>query len=423
MTNRELAGFLALRSPVGERLLGEVAPGESAADPLRAVDRLRRHPALAELPEEEAAALVHALLTQVRLRSRAKAKFGPLADQMFFTPAGLEQATRAPVAAYRARRIADRVASATAPVADLCCGIGADLLALARAGLSVEGVDQDPLTVAVAEANIAAAGLAGRAQVRLGDATQVRSAEYAAVFCDPARRSHRGRVFDPRAYSPAWDTVVALAQAAPAGCVKAAPGLPHESIPDGTAAEWISVDREVKETTLWFGALAEGTPSRQATLVRTKPGSGEVEIITVVDHRLGTPPLSRPLRYLYEPDNAVVRSHLVAEAAAAVNGSLLDPAIAYLTSDSLVRTPLCQVYEVREVMPFSLKRLRAALRERNVGTVTIKKRGSAVDVERLRRDLKLRGSETAVVVLTRFGSRPYCLLCAEVAAGEDGGSP
>ncbi|MGV2385603.1 MAG UNVERIFIED_CONTAM: class I SAM-dependent methyltransferase, partial [Thermobifida fusca] len=262
MTNRELAGFLALRSPVGERLLGEVAPGESAADPLRAVDRLRRHPALAELPEEEAAALVHALLTQVRLRSRAKAKFGPLADQMFFTPAGLEQATRAPVAAYRALRIADRVASATAPVADLCCGIGADLLALARAGLSVEGVDQDPLTVAVAEANIAAAGLAGRAQVRLGDATQVRSAEYAAVFCDPARRSHRGRVFDPRAYSPAWDTVVELARTAPAGCVKAAPGLPHESIPEGAAAEWISVDREVKETALWFGTLAEDVPHR-----------------------------------------------------------------------------------------------------------------------------------------------------------------
>src|SRR5690606_25797597 len=128
-----------------------------------------------------------------------------------------------------------------------------------------------------------------------------------------------------------------------------------------------------------------------------------------------------PLRYLYEPDGAVVRSHLVAEAAAAVDGALLDPAIAYLTSDSLVRTPLCQVYEVREVMPFSLKRLRAALRERGVGTVTIKKRGSAVDVERLRRDLRLSGPESAVVVLTRFGSRPYCLLCAEVTPDSGGG--
>ena len=167
MTNRELAGFLALRSPVGERLLGEVAPGESAADPLRAVDRLRRHPALAELPEEEAAALVHALLTQVRLRSRAKAKFGPLADQMFFTPAGLEQATW-PGGGLRARRIADRVASATAPVADLCCGIGADLLAQ-PADCPVEGVDQDPLTVAVAGSEHRGRGPGRRAQVRLGD--------------------------------------------------------------------------------------------------------------------------------------------------------------------------------------------------------------------------------------------------------------
>jgi len=421
VTNRQLAGFQALLTPVGRQLLDEVSPGESAADPLRAADRLRRHPALTGTPRDAAADLVNAVLTQVRLRARAREKFGPLADRLFYTPDGLEQATRAPLAAHRARRVAERVDRDAAPVADLCCGIGADLLALAGAGLPVEGVDQDPLTVAVAEANIAAAGLAGRARVRLGDATEVRTAEYAAVFCDPARRGRHGRVFDPRAYSPAWDTVVELARTAPAGCVKAAPGLPHESIPEGAAAEWISVDREVKETALWFGTLAEGVAPRRATLLRTRPDTGEVEVTTLTGRGLAAPPVSRPLRYLYEPDGAVVRSHLVAEAAAAVDGALLDPAIAYLTSDSLVRTPLCQVYEVREVMPFSLKRLRAALRERGVGTVTIKKRGSAVDVERLRRDLRLSGPESAVVVLTRFGSRPYCLLCAEVTPDSGGG--
>lgn len=420
MTNRQIAGFRALLSPVGRRLLDEVSPGESAADPLRAADRLRRHPALAETPRDAAADLVTAVLTQARLRARAREKFGPLADRLFFTPDGLEQATRAPLAAYRARRVAERVGRDSAPVADLCCGIGADLLALAREGLSVEGVDLDPFTVAVAEANIAAAGLADRARVRVGDATEVRAGQYAAVFCDPARRGRHGRVFDPRAYSPAWDTVVHLARTAPAGCVKAAPGLPHESLPAGAAVEWISVDWEVKETALWFGALAEGVPARRATLLRTRPGSAEPEVTTLAGRGLGAPPVSRPLRYLYEPDGAVVRSHLVAEAAQAVDGALLDPDIAYLTSDSLVRTPLCRVYEVHEVMPFSLKRLRAALRERGVGTVTIKKRGSAVDVERLRRDLRLNGPESAVVVLTRFGSRPYCLLCAEVGPDTGG---
>ena len=43
------------------------------------------------------------------------------------------------------------------------------------------------------------------------------------------------------------------------------------------------------------------------------------------------------------------------------------------------------------------------------------------DVERLRRDLRLSGPESAVVVLTRFGSRPYCLLCAEVTPDSGGG--
>ncbi|UOE22085.1 SAM-dependent methyltransferase [Thermobifida halotolerans] len=406
---------------MGRRLLEDVSPGESAADPLKAAERLRRHPALSGMRRDAATDLVNMVLTQTRLRMRAEEKFGPLADRLFFTPDGLEQATRAPVAAHRARRFAELAAPDAAPVADLCCGIGADLLALAGAGLAVEGVDLDPLTAAVAEANIGAAGLSERARVRLGDATEIRAAEYSAVFCDPARRGRRGRVFDPRAYSPSWDTVVELARRAPAGCVKAAPGLPHESIPDGVAAEWVSVDWEVKETALWFGAFTgTGTPSRRATLLRTRTGSGEVETTTLTGRGLGAPPVSEPLRYLYEPDGAVVRSHLVAEAAAAVDGALLDPAIAYITSDSLVRTPLCRVYEVREVMPFSLKRLRAALRERGVGTVTVKKRGSAVDVQRLRRDLRLAGPESAVVVLTRIGSRPYCLLCAEVGSEEAG---
>lgn len=424
MANEQTTGFRRLLTPVGRRLLDGLDAAEVTADPLSCATRLRRDPALAGFGRDAAAEIVNAALTQARLRHRAREKFGPLADRLFFTPDGLEQATRAPVAAYRARRFAERLApAATAPVGDLCCGIGADLLALADAGLPVEGVDLDPLTVAVARANIDAAGVSALARVREGDTAAARPGDYSAMFCDPARRGRHGRIFDPHAYSPPWDSVVQLAQAAPAGCVKAAPGIPHELIPASAAAEWISVDWEVKETALWFGALAERAPgpgpARRATLIRTRTGSPEPEITTLTGQGLGAPPVSAPLRYLYEPDGAVVRSHLVAEAAAAVDGALIDPAIAYITSDSLVRTPLCRAYSVTEVMPFSLKRLKSALRERGVGKVTIKKRGSAVDVDRLRRDLKPSGPRSAVVVLTRFGSKPFCLLCDEVGASQE----
>jgi hypothetical protein len=118
-----------------------------------------------------------------------------------------------------------------------------------------------------------------------------------------------------------------------------------------------------------------------------------------------------PIRdVLYDPDGAVVRAHLVAELADQLDATLLDPAIAYLTGDTAVATPFARAYRVDEVLPFSLKRLRAALRQRRVGRVTIKKRGSALLPEQLRRDLRLAGDNEATVVLTRIATRPYALL-------------
>ena len=73
-------------------------------------------------------ALVAAALTQSKLRARARAKFGDFADGMLFTSAGLEQATRLPVAAHHARRY---LAAGLTTVADLTAGIGADAMALA----------------------------------------------------------------------------------------------------------------------------------------------------------------------------------------------------------------------------------------------------------------------------------------------------
>ncbi len=406
-----MAVLRALLTPPGQRLLEAIDPAELENDPLKTATRLRRTSGTSGGTLDVAhSELVQAALTQARLRGRAREKFGGLADRMYFTSQGLEQATRRPVAEYRAQRFASAL-GADARVADLCCGIGADLTSLAEAGPAVEGVDADPLTAAVASANIDARGLSPRARARVADAAEVDPGDYDAVLCDPARRGSKGRVFDPNAYSPPWATVMELAHRAPAACVKAAPGIPHDLVPGGAGAEWISVNGDVKEAALWFGALDDAP--RRATLLR---GDGGAPATLVADPGLGAPAIARPARYLYEPDGAVIRAHLVAEAAALVDGALLDPHIAYITSDKLVETPFCRVYEVSEVLPFSLKRLRATLREQRVGTVTIKKRGSAVDVEKLRRDLKPSGPNSAVVVLTRIAERPVSLLCSEVTA-------
>jgi SAM-dependent methyltransferase len=396
----DIAAFQGLLAPGGQALLDEVGAADVDERSLLATaSRLRaRHP-----PE-----LVGAALTQVRLRVRARAKFGAEADRMYFTPAGLEQATRASVARHRARRFAAHVGAGT--VLDLGCGIGGDLVARGRAGCRGLGVDLDPLTAAVARANVGAFGLEESASVRSGDAMAQDPDGHAAVFADPARRTSRGRVFDPEAYAPPLATVLGLAGAAPAGCVKVAPGIPHDAVPTGAEAEWISDGGEVKEAALWLGGLSgarSGTTLRRATVLR----DGAQAATMTADPSPRQPPVAAWRRYLYEPDGAVVRAHLVGEVAAMLDGALADPRIAYITSDTLRATPFARAYEIHEVLPFSVKRLRAALRRRDAGTVTIKKRGFAADVERLRRDLRPSGSREWVVVLTRVGDAPVALIC------------
>lgn len=413
--------FEALLTDAGREVLAGVDPKAASRDPLAAASRLREDPRVADLdPGLPVSELVNAILTEASLRERGLAKFGDPAHRMFFTPDGLEQSTRRVVADYRAELAAPALEGA--PAGDVCCGIGADLLALAGRGVPVEGVDADPLTVAVARANIAALGLTEVAGVREGDATEVPAGHYPLLLCDPARRGGRGRVFDPSAYSPPWDLAVELAGGSDAACLKAAPGIPHEALPDSAAAEWISVDGELKETALWFGALARG-PRRRATVLHEREGlrarEGAVAHLDA-EPGLGPAPVAKARRYLYDPDPAVVRSHLVAEAATRVDGALLDERIAYFTAETAVLSPLWKVLEIVDVLPFSLKRLRAAVRALDAGTVTIKKRGSAVDTEKLRRGLRASGTEALTVVLTRIGERPFALVCREVGPADTG---
>jgi SAM-dependent methyltransferase len=390
----DLGAFQALLGEEGQALLARLGSSRlDHASLLAVATGLRR-----EHPPD----LVAAALTQALLRQQARPKFGSDAARMYFTPDGLEQATRTGVAALRARRYAG---SGARRVADLCCGVGGDTLALARAGLAVLAVDRAPLTCAVAAANAAAFGVADRVEIRCQDVTAVSLSGCDAAFLDPARRTSRGRVFDPGAYSPPWSFVTELAHRVPRTGVKVAPGIPHELVPEGAEAEWVSERGDVKEAALWFGDLA--TTSRRATLLpsgQTLTGTGREP-----------PPTAPPRRYLYEPDGAVIRAHLVAEVAALLDARLLDPAIAYLTSDRLAETPLATPYEITDVLPFQLKRLRALLRERGTGTVTIKKRGSAIEPDQLRRQLRLDGPGSAIVVLTRIAGRPIVVLAQPVS--------
>jgi hypothetical protein len=96
---------------------------------------------------------------------------------------------------------------------------------------------------------------------------------------------------------------------------------------------------------------------------------------------------------------------------AAGNATLVDPTIAYLTSDAPAESPWLSSYRISEVLPFNLKKLKAHLRSRGIGRVVVKKRGSPIEPETLTRQLRGPGSDSAVVVVTRVAGAPTVLVC------------
>jgi THUMP domain-like len=391
----DLEQLTALRSPEGSAALEAASSALAAGSELAAATALR---ARGFDPRLAAAAL-----TQVRLRSRAAAKFGEDAGRMFFTADGLEQATRPVVAARRAARLSQ---AGVRRLTDLGCGLGADTIAATRAGISVHAVEADPITAAITAYNLEQLGL--DAVVTCADAQSVSLDPADAAFCDPARRvqstgvRRTRRVFRPEDYSPPWEWVMALPTIVPYTVLKLAPGIDQELLPEGCELELTSVDGDVVEAAAWCGPLAQ--VPRRATVLR----KGIPHELTGSGHALA--PVGEPAAFVFDPDGAVVRAHLVAEFAEAVDGHLGDQDIAYVWAATPATTPFARCFAVDEVLPFSLKRLRAALRTRGVGRLEILKRGSALDVEQLRRDLRLSGSAEASVLLTRVAGRPVAVL-------------
>jgi SAM-dependent methyltransferase len=397
--DRAVETFRRLRGPAGRALLASLPPYD-AANALAAAERARR-----DGHDEE---LVAAALTQARLRARARSKYGADAERLWFTPDGLEQATRPVVARHRARRFAPL---GVRRLVDLGCGIAGDLPHLAAVAEHALGVDRDALTCAVAAANLDELGLTGRASVRHAEVIEVDLGDADAAYVDPARRGPRGRTFRPDQISPPWSFVLELWARVPATAAKLAPGVPHGLLPAGAEAEWVSVDGDVVECCLWGGPLVSA--ARRATLL---PGG---DTLAGDGSRRGE---AGPVgRYLYEPDGAVIRAGLVADLAGLMAARLLDQTIAYLSTDAPVATPFATGYEVLDVLPFGLKRLRELLRARGVGRLTVKKRGSAVEPETLRKQLRLSGPREATIVVTRVAGEQSVLVVEPLGRGRSTG--
>ncbi len=382
----DLEALDGLLSADGRALLRELAGEElTARTELGLSTRLRKR---------YSDRLVTAAIGLTQLRARAESKFSRAAE-MWLTREGLEQASHEIVSTHRASRL-----SGIGAVVDLCSGIGGDLISLAT-GRRALAVDIDQLHLRMAALNAEVYGVAGELECRNEDVRETDLSAFDAVFVDPARRQGGRREFRPEAYSPPLDWCLALAAKAPAVAIKAAPGMPLELAPPGWEVEFVSVKGDLKEALLWSPALA--TVSRRATLLPSQH--------TLVPAPGAEVPCNPPGAYLLDPDPAVTRAGLVEELARSLGAWKLDPEIAFLSSEEPMDTPFGRLLRVGASLPWGLKRLRATLRDLDVGTVDVRKRGSAVDVDGLLRALRPSGSRAATVVLTRVLGKPWALVC------------
>ncbi|MFN3707667.1 THUMP-like domain-containing protein [Microcella sp.] len=387
----DTAELRELLTPEALRLLDALPESDSPADAVALVTSLRR--------DGHSAERVAAVLTQYRLRRKARAKFGPFADRMLFTEAGLEQASRLRVAAQHAGRF---VRTGQRHVADLGCGIGGDALALASLDLAVTAVERDPVTAAIASYNLAPFA---NASVVNADLTEVSLDDADALWLDPARRAGARKLSRPDDWSPSLDVALELSHARPAG-IKLAPAMDRGLIPDSHEAQWVSDGGDVVEVVLWSGALArEGV--RRAALVLGSDGSAHELTAAADSPDVETGPLGA---FLYEPDGAVIRARLIGDLARSLDARPVHPTIAYLSSDRLTPTPFATVFRVRERWPLKKALIARELAARDIGTVEIKKRGVDIDPAEFRRALKPKGNASATLILTRVAAERVALL-------------
>lgn len=338
-----------------------------------------------------------ALLTTAQLRQNAIIKFPDHASRMLFTDDALQQASDFHIRQYRASLISGK------KVLDVCCSIGSDAISYAQSGNEVLGLDIDPVRIAIAEHNANVCDTSAKFLVQ--DVTQMIPDTADMIFFDPARRTEDGkRIFDVNDYIPPLSLIQRFQ--APEIAVKLSPAVDLAQLePYGGQVEFISVEGDLKEAVL---SVHHQGNSPLATLIQRSE---------IYHFQRTTEPVvttTEPRNWLFEPDVSILRAGLVQDLAQALDATLLDETIAYLTVDEPMATVWGRYWQILDWMPFNFKKLRAYLREHQVGKVTVKKRGFPMLPEEIISSLKLKkGDQSRVLVFTRCAGNPIVMICRE----------
>ncbi len=350
----------------------------------------------AALRQEYPPEVVRAALTLAALRSQAKSRFSR-AESMWFDRTRLEQATQEVVARHKAQRFA---ACAGQTVLDLCCGIGADAIAIAQHA-KVQAVDMSPLAAWFTQRNAEAYCVASNIETLVSPVESVAVAGRF-VHLDPDRRTQGQRQVRLEFGSPGLPYLQELTKTAAGGAIKVSPASNFGGKFTDCEIELVSVNGECKEATIWFGQLRQPAPFRATILPQGATIAGDPW-----DYRPRLAPLGK---YLFDPDPAVVRAGLVDCVGDSLDLRRLDDAEEYLTGDTLVDSPFVRGFEVVADLTNNTREIRDHFRTSPFGQVEIKCRHMSIDADAIRRKLPLPGNEPGVLLFARVAGKARAIV-------------
>ncbi|MEI6835397.1 MAG: methyltransferase domain-containing protein [Candidatus Falkowbacteria bacterium] len=348
-----------------------------------------------------------ALVSLIKLRQAAAGKFSR-SESMFFTPLSLEQATSEIIAKHIAARF-----QPAWKVADLTCGLGGNAIFLAQKVKHVLAIDLDETKINCAKENAAAYEVQDKIDFVVGDAFLNIKEDVAAFFLDPAR--DREGATKTRSFlnsQPALlDILPKLFAITHNVAVKISPAFDYEELkllPEEPELEIISENNNCKVAMLWFGAFK--TAQRRATGFK---GEKFFSMTGGAEKNIDITPLKK---YLYEPNKAISKAHLINEVAAKFSLAKINFDLSWLTSDELVDTDGLNIFRKFKVLhseDFSLKKFKEFLKNRGIGRAEIMTKHFPMTPEEIRARLKLKDGGTAVLILTVDNNDKKVFILAE----------
>ncbi len=389
-----------VQSPAGLDLLGREWPGDVSA----AILKLRK-----TCTPEQASAIWTVLAVRRKARNSGKLP-GWLAEGLIATDTLVQQASSWRLARYKAGLLKE-LAGSGATVWDLCCGLGADALALANEGLTVTAVDRDPTAVACAahNASLLPAG-AGPVSCLQADVGELDLPAGALVHVDPDRRASGRRTTSLSDAEPGADVLRRIVGQASAGMLKLSPALSWRELTDMPPMElrYVSESGACRQLLACWGSPT-GPGQRWAVHVSGDPD--RLDVAQIQANEQDVPEVRDGGAWLIEPGPAVLAAGAVDSLARQVGAWRRDGRLVWLFSDEPAKCPLASDFEILQTVPGRERDIGRALRKLGAGVVEVKPRGVAMDTDRMQRRLRGKGDVPVAVLWGRIGASEVAFLC------------